>query len=140
GAAWMLLDIYEQLPVAARNTGFGIPKSSEVLDYATYSAIDSMPDIIHQAIWPLDFYRRLQDTSGGPDDGSIPSGMGMATGTGVNDCEPSWLYRGVTYLYLPDLNIYYYAAAAAKLAKILFDAGQTTLARLYQTSAVKAWD
>jgi endoglucanase len=140
GAAWMLLDMYEQLPIAAKNTGFGIPKSSEVLDQATYSAIDSMSDIIHQAIWPLDFYRRLQDASGGPDDGSVPSGMGMATGTGVNDCEPSWLYRGATYLYLPDLNIYYYAAAAAKLARILLDAGQTKLATLYQTSAVKAWN
>jgi endoglucanase len=135
-ASYMLLDVQEHLPSAARSTKFNIPLSSQVLDPSQYSAIDMMPDVVHQAIWNLDCFRRLQSA-----DGSVSGGMGMSTGLGTNTFEPSWLYRGDVYLYAPDhFSTLCYAGAAAKLATVLGSAGFSALAMLWRQSAVSAWN
>jgi endoglucanase len=135
-ASYMLLDVYEHLPSAGGRTSFNIPLSSQVLDRSLYSAIDAMPDAVHQAIWNLDCYRRLQSA-----DGSVSGGMGMSTGVETNVFEPSWLFRGAVYVYAPDhLSTLCYAGAAAKLATVLGIAGFSALAMLWQQSAVAAWN
>jgi len=135
-ASYMLLDVYEYTPLPFRKTGFNTPLSSEVLDKELYSAVDALPDVVHQAIWNLDCYRRLQSADGG-----VSGGMGMSTGLGTNVFEPSWLFRGGVYVYAPDhLSTLSYAGAAAKLAKVLRDGGFMSLAALWERSAVSAWN
>jgi endoglucanase len=134
--SYMLLDVYEHLPPAGRSTRFDIPLSSQVLDPSLYSAIDVMPDVVHQAVWNLDCYRRLQAPDGG-----VSGGMGMSSGAGTYVFEPSWLFRGQVYVYAPDhLSTFCYAGAAAKLAIVLRNAGALTLAMLWERSAVSAWN
>jgi endoglucanase len=132
--SYILLDLHEYLS-AAKETKFNIPQSSKVLDQAMYSPIDSMADVIHQAVWNLDCYRRIQ-----AEDGSVPGGIGMSTGTGTHTFEPSWLFRGTAYAFAADHDsVFAYAGAAAKLAKVLSDSGFRTLASAWHDSAVSAW-
>jgi endoglucanase len=135
-ASYILLDVYEYLPSARRETNFNIPLSSQALDRSLYFAIDMMPDVVHQAIWNLDCYQRLQSA-----DGSVSGGIGMSTGLGTNVFEPSWLYRGTVYVYAPDhFSTLCYAGAAAKLATVLGNAGFSSLAMVWRQSAVSAWN
>src|SRR6185295_1819578 len=74
-------------------------------------------------------------------DGSVSGGLGMSTGVATNVFEPSWLYRGVVYIYAPDhLSTLCYAGAASKLAIVLQTAGFSALGLLWQKSAVAAWN
>ncbi len=132
-ATYNLLDLYEHLPVA-KETNFNIPLSSQAID-PMYSEIDSIPDVVHQALWNLDCYRRMQ-----VEDGSVPGGIGMSTGVSVNSLEPSWLFRGTVYVFAADhCSVFAYAGAAAKFAKVLSDNRLGTLASIWYNSAVSAW-
>lgn len=130
-----LLDAYHLLSDSARNTNFNIPKSSAVLDSATYSSIDDMGDVLHHAIWGLDWYRRLQNP-----DGSVPGGLQGAS-QGTSHFDPSYLAFAQWYAFAPDhATTFMFAGLAAKLAKILEEEGKTTLATTWETAAVAAWN
>lgn len=129
----LLMDVYEAFPAAAQSTGLGIPKSSELLDSALYAGTDNLPDILHEAIWTLDFFRRLQLP-----DGSVRGGIESSAHPLLS--VPSFLEHLTVFAYAPDpISTYRYAAGAAKLAGIMQRAGQSRLSDIYRESALKAW-
>jgi len=129
----LLLQVHELTPPERWVDASGLPKSSEVLDPALYGNSDALPDLVHEAIWTLDFYRRLQGA-----DGSIRGGIESAEHPvkGV----PSYLEHQAVFVYAPDhVSSFRYAAAAADLARILKGLNASELAELYEDSAVAAW-
>jgi endoglucanase len=136
-AYYWLLDLgYEKLPVSARNINFGLPKSTELLDPVLYAGTDVLPDSVHQAIWYLDAYRRLQR-----EDGATGSGLGFAGGGAGNAYEASPISRAQAFIYAPDpVANYLYALGAAKLATVLKAEGFTSLAAVWTASAEAAWN
>jgi endoglucanase len=131
-ASYMLLDLYEQLPEAARGMAFGTPASGAVLPHPLYKGKD-LPDLIDEAVWNLDLFRRLQRP-----DGAVSGGIESAGGPKA--WEPSWLESLRVFAFAPDPNATYtYAAGAAKLAIVLKRLGEAPLSALYAESALKAW-
>jgi len=132
-ASYLLLDIYEQLPPSAQNSAFGTPATGEVLRQSLYRGKD-FPDLVDEAIWNLDFFRRMQRPDGG-----IRGGIESAKSP--QKLEPSWLESQTVFAYAPDpYASFIYAAGAAKLAIVLAQLGETALADLYRGSALRAWD
>lgn len=130
--SYMLLDVFESAPAAAAGS-LQVTKSSEVLDPELYAEIDDLPDVVHEAAWALDFFRRLQMP-----DGSVRGGIESASHPLLG--EPSFLEHFAVYAYAPDpISTYRYAAVAAKFAHVLGDLGKTGLANVYRTSALRAW-
>jgi endoglucanase len=131
--SYMFLDLFEMLPEAGRSARLGVPKSSEYLDEALYAGEDALPDLIHEAIWSIDFFRRLQLASGDVQ-GGIESGGGLQHG------EPSFLEHHTVFVFAPDhISSFRYAMAAGKLARILGRLGRSRLAGVYADSALAAW-
>ncbi|WP_420339121.1 glycoside hydrolase family 9 protein [Roseibium sp.] len=130
----LFLDMIDYLPEDSTNISLGIPKSSEVLDPELYAGTELLPDLLHEAIWTIDFYRRLQGTDGTVS-GGIESAGHPLLGT------PSFLESLPVFSYAPDINsTFNYAAAAGSLARHLENHGQRGLAAVYLESAQKAWD
>jgi hypothetical protein len=141
---WLLLDICERV-VGARTTNFGTPKSSAMLG-ATYTGTDDLPDLVHEAIWGLDTWRRTQH-----EDGWVYGGIQMGSrDPEIVDVPPggapyvfitSWTWRLDAHAMGPDHGqTVQYAACAAKLSKVLRIFGHTTLADMWLASAEAAWD
>lgn len=131
--ASLLLDVFEWMPEAMRERRVKVPQSSELLDDPAYKAAGDLPDLINEAIWPMDFFRRLQAP-----DGSIHGGIESASFPLLG--EPSYLEHQAVFAYAPDVvSTFKYAAVAARLARVLTEIGKTELADLYATSARAAW-
>ncbi|MHA6732055.1 glycoside hydrolase family 9 protein [Devosia sp. A369] len=131
--SWLLLQAHEFTPPERWLTTTGLPKSAEWLDKALYQDSDGLPDLVHEAIWVLDFFRRLQAP-----DGSIHGGIESAEHPLRG--EPSFLEHQTVFAYAPDhLSSYKYAAVAANLARTLQDLDAEALAKLYADSAISAW-
>lgn len=129
----LLLDAYEATPPERRTQAFGLPRTREVLDHPAYAGTDALPDVLHEAIWSLDFFRRLQMP-----DGSVRGGI--ESDEHPMKGEPSFLEHRQVFTYAPDhLTSYHYASVAAKLARLLRDAGQEPAARLFAESAATAF-
>lgn len=131
--AALLLDAFEALPPGRRELSFNLPKSSALLDHPAYRDTDNLPDLIHEAIWTMEFFRRLQT-----EDGSIRGGIESAAHPQLG--EPSFLERQEVFAYAPDvISTYKYAAVAAKLARVLKAQGKLETAGLFEQSAERAW-
>jgi endoglucanase len=131
--SYLLFDVYESAPDVMGSIVLGVPKSSEVLDGALYSEIDDLPDILHEAIWTLDFFRRLQLP-----DGSVRGGIESAAHPLLG--VPSFLEHLTVFAYAPDhISTYRYAGAAAKLAGLLDNLGKVRVAQVFRQSALSAW-
>lgn len=131
-ATSLLLDVFDQLPPASRAMAFGLPPSSEVLNHPLYRGKD-FPDLVDEAIWNLDFYRRLQRP-----DGAVRGGIESARTP--RRLEPSWLESQTVFAYAPDpISTFTYAAGAAKAAIVLGGLGEAALADLFRDSAIRAW-
>lgn len=131
-ASYLLLDVYEQLPEAARDMAFGTPASGDVLPHPLYEGKD-FPDLVDEAVWNLDFFRRLQKQDGG-----VPGGI--ESNGGPRSWEPSWLESNLVFAFAPDPEAtYIYTAGAAKLAIVFDGLGEAKLADLYRESAERAW-
>lgn len=131
--SYLLLDVFESAPEVMRRSALGIPKSSEVLDPILYAGLHDVPDIVHEALWALDFFRRLQLA-----DGSVRGGIESASHPLLG--VPSYLEHYTVFAYAPDhISTYRYAATAAKLAGILEHLGKVAVADVYRASAISAW-
>ena len=129
----LLLDVYESAPALMQSVSLNIPKSGEALDPTLYAGTDDLPDIVHEAIWTMDFFRRLQSADGG-----ISGGIESAGHPRLG--EPSFLEGLAVYSYAPDhITSYRYSAAAAKLSGVLKGLGKEALATVYRNSALDAW-
>lgn len=138
---YFLLDLVERF-TASRSIHFGIPPSSECIG-STYSGTDDLPDLVHQALWGLDGFRRTQLVTGEVIGGITYNkiGQGDTSDQGGYRFEPSWLFRGQAVSYAPDhIVTFCYAGAAAKMAKVLGVLGYSSLSSTWEASAILAWD
>ena len=132
-ATAVLLGAFEATPPERRDRRFGLPRTRELLDHPAYAGTDDLPDVLHEAIWSLDFFRRLQMP-----DGSVRGGI--ESGAHPMKGEPSFLEHQRVFTYAPDhISSYAYAAGAARLARLLREAGQTAAADLFADSAAAAF-
>ena len=114
------LELIELYPEYFATIDLNIPESN-----------NSLPDIIDEALWGLDFFRRLQTAEGG-----IPGGVESA-GHPLRP-EGSWQESQTVMAYGPGIwSSYYYANVAARAAYVLADYDQT-LAKTYQDTAIRA--
>jgi endoglucanase len=119
-AARRLLDLAEIFPEYFSRVDLNIPESK-----------DNLPDIVNEAIWGVDFFRRLQ-TREGAIRGGIESSSHPRFG------EVSWHTSQTVMAYAPDpWSTYLYAGAAARLA-YWFRKDNPAKAEEYQNSALAA--
>ncbi len=94
---------------------------------------DGIPDILQEAIWGIEVFKRLQT-----EDGGIPGGIEQKSYSSFGGA--SWTEGPVIYAYAPDVwSSWEYAASAAKVAHALapFDAAA---AQDWLDSAIAAMD
>lgn len=103
------------------------------LDLPDSERFDTLPDILNEALWNIDLYRRLQ----------MPNGAirgGIESGEHPRKGDTSWLETLPVFAYAPDPYASYIAAGvAARASFILNGLGQTDLADQYEDMAVRAF-
>jgi endoglucanase len=120
-----LIELAELFPAYIDRVKLQIPESATPL-----------PDVIDEALWNLDFYRRLQTPDGGIR-GGIQSAQYPKYG------EASWQETLPVLAYAPDpWASYCYVAGAAQIAHWLETSGNqnSALAKTYRDSATRAMD
>ena len=76
-------------------------------------ANDNLPDVLNEALWNIDLYRRLQDPSGGV-------GGGVESSAHPRKAEASWQETLVIGVFAPDhASSYLFAANAAKAGRLM---------------------
>ena len=129
----LMLDVFESSPDSMKGVALGIPKSSELLERELYAHLDDLPDILHEAVWTLDFFRRLQLP-----DGSIRGGIESSAHPLLG--VPSFLEHLTIFAYAPDhISTYRYIGGAAKLAIVLQNLGKVQAAEVFRKSSLNAW-
>jgi len=115
-----LLELYSLFPDHFNALNLNLPESDNAL-----------PDMLDEALWSVDFFRRLQTPEGGIR-GGIESAAHPIWG------EASWQESLTVMAYAPDVwSSYVYAGVAARVAFTL-SAYDSQLATVYQESALQA--
>jgi hypothetical protein len=122
-AATTLLLAYELAPDRFSDGELNLPESG-----------NGVPDLVDEARWCIDYYKRLQRPDGGVSVGMFEESFPKIGWTSVTDPMKR-------YVYAEDPQATYrYAAAASHLAWCLRRAGKATEADDYVASARRAWD
>ncbi len=119
-ASRLLLELVDEFPAFFGELALNIPESENAL-----------PDVVDEALYNLDFYRRLQTPAGGIR-GGIESEEHPRNG------EASWQESLAVMAYAPGIwSSYEYAGVAAQAARVLtdLDAGRSDT---YRDSALRA--
>jgi endoglucanase len=117
------LELVEILPEYFNKLNLNIPKTSG----------KDIPDVITEALWEVDCFRRMQQA-----DGAIP--YGIESQTDPMNGELSWLSTQHLYVLAPNMrDSWLYAAVAGRVAKVLRPI-KPELAKEYETSAIKAFN
>ncbi len=96
-------------------------------------SMEGVPDIITEALFEIDCFRRIQH-----EDGAVP--FGIETSGDPLFGELSWLSNQHAYVLAPNIrDSWLYAAAAARAAKVLQPIN-AELAEVYLKSATRAFD
>ncbi len=115
------LELYQLFPDLYKHFNTGIPESN-----------NSLPDLIDEVRFNLDFYRRLQTKEGGIR-GGLEAIMHPVEG------ETSYQESLESYVYAPDMwSSFIYAGVAARLAFVLRH-DKPELAKMYKNTALKAY-
>ena len=137
-----LLDLYERFPDHFGGFGLNLPDTAAVLPDPLYEDLRGaadLPDLLAEALFTLDFFRRLQGPGGGVGGGieeEWPTGRSGSTATAAT----SWTTAETPFAYAPDAwTSYQYAAAAAKAARAFERAGFPKLAAAYRAGGDRAW-
>lgn len=116
-----LLDLAELFPKYFNNLKLNIPESG-----------NDLPDIIDEALFNLDFYRRLQTPEGG-----VRGGIESSEHPRHGEC--SWQESLTVMAYAPDAwSSYIYAGVAAKAAFVFKLRGDKRREKVYTESALRA--
>ena len=119
-----LLELFELFPAHFRAVKLALPPAE---------ANNALPDILDEARWNLDFYKRLQ-----LEDGGVRGGVEQTAHPRPG--ETSWQESLVAGVFAPDaVTSAAFAANAAKMARLLAPL-DSKLAAEYRASALKAWD
>lgn len=122
-ASIYLLDLAEHFPERFNSLSLSIPESD-----------NDLPDIVDEALFNLDGYRRMQTAEGG-----IRGGIESEEHPNLG--ETSWQESLTIMAYAPgSWSSFCYAGVAAKAAGVLKSLGQTNLATVYEDSAVRAME
>lgn len=122
--SYLQLELYEMFPDYFRQVELALPADE---------ADNALPDILDEARWNIDFYRRLQELDGGVG-GGVESTAHPAPG------ETSWQESQLVGVFAPDpVTSFCYAAAAAKMSSVLSTL-DADLATTYRTTAQAAWN
>jgi len=114
------LELVEMYPAYFNSLNLNIPK------------MEGVPDIITEALFEIDCFRRLQLP-----DGAMP--YGIETNGDPLPGELSWLSSQPAYVLAPNIrDSWFYAAVAGRAAKVLKPI-KPELAKVYEDSAVKAF-
>lgn len=116
----LMIELFEMFPDYFAGLSLNLPESK-----------NRMPDLLDEALWGVDFFKRLQEADGGVR-GGIESEAHTRHGEG------SWQESLTLMAYAPDMwSSYLYAGAAARAAYVLrnYDAPR---AADYQQSALAA--
>ncbi|MGF1512996.1 MAG: glycoside hydrolase family 9 protein [Elainellaceae cyanobacterium] len=117
-----MMELAELFPSHFDGVDLDIPESSNAL-----------PDVVDEALWGLDFFKRLQLPDGGIRGGVESAGH-------PEKFEASWQESQDVFVYAPDMwSSYKYAAAAAQAARVL-EPVDAKRARGYEESAIKAME
>jgi len=120
-ASVYLLDLAEQFSEVFQGLSLNIPESG-----------NDLPDIVDEALFNLDCYRRMQTPKGG-----IRGGIESEEHPNLG--ETSWQESLRIFAYAPgSWSSFYYAGVAAKAAGVLKALGQDSKAQVYERSAVRA--
>lgn len=96
-------------------------------------AENGLPDLLDEALFHLDFYRRIQQPDGGVR-GGVESSAHPIGG------ETSWRESLLIGVFKADaMSSYSYAATAARAARVLAPI-DSARSRIYHDTAIKAWD
>jgi endoglucanase len=118
-----LVDLYEIAPERFARDDLGIPESG-----------NGVPDVLDEAKWGVDFFRRLQENHGGVRGGVETTGHPDGWETRPEDDTGT-----IWYAFAPSaLSSYRYASGAAKLARALRDWDEGA-ARDFLDSAIRAF-
>ncbi len=113
---------YELFPGNFRDGEANIPESG-----------NGLPDILDEALWGLDYYRRLQRPDGGV-------GVGLFTDAFPAPGENAATHAGHWYCYAEEPQAAYrYAASAGHVVLALARANRAETGTLYLESARRAW-
>lgn len=116
----LLLELAELFPSYFSTVNLNLPESG-----------DRLPDVVNEALWTIDFFRRIQTADGG-----IRGGIDSAAHPRFG--EASWQESQTVLAYAPDaFSSYRYAAVAARAATWL-RSRDAKLANTYQDSALRA--
>jgi len=122
-ASVYLLDLAEQFSDFFESLSLNIPESD-----------NGLPDVVDEALFNLDCYRRLQTPDGG-----IRGGIESEEHPNLG--EASWQETLRIFAYAPgSWSSFYYAGIAGKAAGVLKALGRTALASVYETSALRAME
>ena len=122
-ATYLHLELLDLFPDYYRELTLALPAEE---------AEDALPDVLNEALWNLELYRRLQTADGGVS-GGVESSAHPRPG------ETSWQDSLAVFAFAPDVgSSYTYAAVAGRAARLLqrHDSG---MAQVYRDSATRAW-
>lgn len=121
-ATLLHLELMELFPSYFESVKLNVPESE---------AGNKLPDVLDEALWNLDFYRRLQTSDGGVRGG-------VESTEHPRPAELSWQETLVVGCFAPDaVTSHRYAAAAARASRLL-EKYDKSLAATYRDSASKA--
>ncbi|HEX2974830.1 MAG TPA: glycoside hydrolase family 9 protein [Bacteroidales bacterium] len=119
----LYLELFEMNPEYFKDVCLNIPESS-----------NDLPDIVDEAIFGLDVYRRMQTAEGGIRGGIESSEHPVEGGT-------SWQEIHTVMAYAPDhWSSYLYTGVASRAALILRSLGKADAAGMWEASAVNAME
>lgn len=119
----LYLELFEMNPEYFKDICLYIPESG-----------NDLPDIVDEALFGLDIYRRMQTAEGGIRGGVESSEHPI-------DGSTSWQETQTVLAYAPDhWSSYIYTGVAARAALVLKMLGKDELAEIWETSAVKAME
>ncbi len=121
-AARNLIELAEMAPDQSSADTLGLPESG-----------DGIPDLLQEAMWGIEVFKRLQT-----EDGGIPGGIEQISYSTFGGA--SWTESPEVFAYGADVwSSWEYAASAAKVAHMLADY-DATLAQDWLDSAIAAFD
>lgn len=113
------LEVADLFPAYVKGVSWNIPKDTPA------------PDVLNEALWEIDCFRRMQSTNGG-----IP--YEIETAGDPIEGEVSWKQSMTAFVTVPDRwSSYIYATAAARVAKLLAPYSPDR-AKQYRESALRA--
>jgi endoglucanase len=119
-ASRQLLELADLFPAYVKSVKLNIPESN-----------NNLPDLVDEALWNVDFFKRLQSANG-----AVSGGI-ESTGSPEYG-EASWQESLKIYAYAPDMwSTFQYASMAAKAADVV-GAYDAVKAQGFKDSAIKA--